>query len=89
MNLPPEIKKQIIEEYKTKDGDTGSPEVQVAMLTTKIKELTGHLESHRKDHTSRRGLLIMVSKRATLLRYLREKSPTRYANLIARLGRRR
>ncbi|MAG58216.1 MAG: 30S ribosomal protein S15 [Planctomycetes bacterium] len=89
MRLPKEQKTSIIEEYKTKDGDTGSPEVQVALLTTKIRELTEHLKIHKKDHASRRGLLMMVGKRTTTLRYLRKTNPERYATLIARLGLRR
>lgn len=89
MRLPKEIKEAIINDYKTGDGDTGSPEVQVALLTHKIRELTEHLKKHKKDHASRRGLLLMVGKRTTTLRYLRNKSPERYTTLIARLGLRR
>ena len=89
MNIEPEKKKQIIADYSTGDGDTGSPEVQVALLSHKIGELTDHLKSHNKDHASRRGLLMMVAKRTNLLKYLRRKSPDRYANLIGRLGLRR
>ena len=89
MRLPKEQKNEIISDYKTGDGDTGSPEVQVALLTHKIRELTEHLKQHKKDHASRRGLLMMVGKRTTTLRYLRSKSPERYTALIARLGLRR
>ena len=89
MRLPKEKKNEIISDYKTGDGDTGSPEVQVALLTHKIRELTEHLKQHKKDHASRRGLLMMVGKRTTTLRYLRSKSPERYTALIARLGLRR
>ena len=89
MNLDKEVKQQIIGSYRTAEGDTGSPEVQVALLTQKIRDLTQHLEKHKKDHTSRRGLLMMVGKRTTLLRYLRKKSPERYTTLIKRLGLRR
>jgi small subunit ribosomal protein S15 len=89
MNLPKELKARIAGEYQTKEGDTGSPEVQVALLTHKIRELTEHLKKHKKDHTSRRGLLMMVGKRTTTLRYLRKKDPQRYATLIQRLGLRR
>ena len=89
MNLPKELKASIAGEYQTKEGDTGSPEVQVALLTHKIRELTEHLKKHKKDHTSRRGLLMMVGKRTTILRYLRKKEPQRYATLIQRLGLRR
>jgi len=89
MRLPKETKEEIITEYRTEDGDTGSPEVQVALLTHKIRELTEHLKTHKKDHSSRRGLLMMVGKRTTTLRYLRNKSPERYTTLIGRLGLRR
>ena len=89
MKLEPELKTKVIADYRTTEGDTGSPEVQVALLTTKIRLLTSHLETHKKDHGSRRGLLMMVSKRTTLLHYLRRTSPDRYAALIARLGLRR
>ncbi len=89
MRLPKETKEEIITEYRTEDGDTGSPEVQVALLTHKIRELTEHLKAHKKDHSSRRGLLMMVGKRTTTLRYLRNKSPERYTTLIGRLGLRR
>ncbi len=89
MKLPKEKKTEIISDYKTGDTDTGSPEVQVALLTHKIRELTEHLKKHKKDHASRRGLLMMVGKRTTALRYLRGKSPERYTTLIARLGLRR
>ncbi len=89
MNLPKEVKTRLASEYQTQEGDTGSPEVQVALLTHKIRELTEHLKKHKKDHTSRRGLLMMVGKRTTILRYLRKKNPQRYATLIQRLGLRR
>lgn len=82
-------KAEIIKEFATEEGDTGSPEVQVALLTEDIKSLTEHLKVHKKDFTSRRGLLIKVGRRTKLLRYLRDRSPERYANLIARLGLRR
>ncbi len=89
MRLPKETKEEIVKEYGSGGGDTGSPEVQVALLTHKIRELTEHLKTHKKDHSSRRGLLMMVGKRTTTLRYLRKKSPERYTTLIARLGLRR
>lgn len=89
MNLPKEAKARICDEFKTKEGDTGSPEVQVALLTHKIRELTRHVKDHKKDSSSRRGLLSMVGQRTTILRYLRKKDPERYANLISRLGLRR
>lgn len=89
MAITAERKREVVAEYATKDGDTGSPEVQVALLTENIKNLTEHLKVHRKDFTSRRGLLIMVGQRSKLLRYLRRKSPERYRDLIGRLGLRR
>ncbi|MEC8510890.1 MAG: 30S ribosomal protein S15 [Planctomycetota bacterium] len=82
-------KAEIIQEFAREEGDTGSPEVQIALLTDDIKSLTEHLKVHRKDFTSRRGLLMKVGRRTKLLRYLRSRSPERYANLIARLGLRR
>jgi len=83
--LGKEIKHSIINEYKIHDNDTGSPEVQVAMLTEKINQLTEHLKHHKKDHHSRRGLLKMVGKRRALLNYLKEKNLDRYKNLIEKL----
>jgi small subunit ribosomal protein S15 len=84
------IKKQaLIEEYKTHDNDTGSPEVQVAVLTERINNLTDHFKTHGKDHHSRRGLLKLVSKRKALLGYLQKNEVERYRALIARLGLRR
>lgn len=82
-------KAEIIKEFAREEGDTGSPEVQIALLTDDIKSLTEHLKVHRKDFTSRRGLLMKVGRRTKLLRYLRSRSPERYADLIARLGLRR
>ena len=81
-----EKKQAIIEEYKTHEADTGSTEVQVAVLTARIRELTEHMKIHKKDFHSRRGLLIMVGKRRKLLQYLKDKDFTRYQNLIQRLG---
>ncbi|MDR2162648.1 MAG: 30S ribosomal protein S15 [Clostridiales Family XIII bacterium] len=81
-----ELKTQVIEQYKTHDADTGSPEVQVAILTTRIRQLTEHMKIHKKDFHSRRGLLVMVGKRRKLLQYLREKNFGRYQNLIQSLG---
>jgi len=89
MTLASDKKQQIIGEYRTHDSDTGSPEVQVAILTEKIRHLTEHLKSHVKDHASRRGLLMMVGKRANLLKYVQKKDRTRYQALISRLGIRR
>ena len=89
MAIEAERKAALIREFAREDGDTGSPEVQVAVLTEHVKNLTEHLKAHRKDFTSRRGLLIMVGRRNKLLRYLRTKSPERYQELIQRLGLRR
>ncbi|MGI6721834.1 MAG: 30S ribosomal protein S15 [Anaerovoracaceae bacterium] len=82
-------KAEIIKEYQTKEGDTGSPEVQVAILTYRINDLNEHLKVHKKDHHSRRGLLKMVGQRRNLLKYLREKDLERYRSLVARLGLRK
>jgi small subunit ribosomal protein S15 len=81
-----ELKTQVIEQYKTHGADTGSPEVQIAILTTRIRQLTEHMKIHKKDFHSRRGLLIMVGKRRKLLQYLRNKDFSRYQSLIQRLG---
>ena len=82
-------KAELIKEFATKDGDTGSPDVQVALLTEHIKNLTEHLKVNKKDFASRRGLLTMVGTRSKLLKYLRGKSPDRYQGLIQKLGLRR
>ena len=82
-------KAEIIDEYKTKEGDTGSPEVQVAILTYRINDLNEHLKEHKKDHHSRRGLLKMVGQRRNLLGYLKDKDIERYRSLIQRLGLRK
>jgi small subunit ribosomal protein S15 len=87
--LARETKDQVISEYAVKDGDTGSPEVQIALLTERIKELTGHLRSFPKDNHSRRGLLKLVGQRRRLLAYLIKKDNARYRVVIARLGLRR
>ena len=84
-----EIKNQIIKEYQLKEGDTGSPEVQIAVLTYRINDLIEHLKVHKKDHHSRRGLLKMVGQRRNLLAYLKDKDLERYRTLIARLGLRK
>ena len=84
-----EIKKQIIEEYATKPGDTGSPEVQVAILTYRINELNEHLKANPKDFHSRRGLLKMVGQRRNMLAYLKSKDIERYRSIIARLNLRK
>lgn len=89
MSLSLDKKREIISEYKTHESDTGSPEVQIAMLTYRINELNGHLKDHKKDHHSRRGLLKMVGHRRNLLTYLKNKDVTRYRELIGRLGLRR
>lgn len=82
-------KKETIEKYKTKDNDTGSPEVQVALLTERINHLTEHFKFHKKDHHSRRGLLKMVGQRRRILGYLKKKDIERYRKLIQSLGLRR
>jgi small subunit ribosomal protein S15 len=82
-------KQELIEQYKLHDADTGSPEVQVALLTERINEITTHLQGHKKDHASRRGLLVLVNRRNTLLKYLNKKDSKRYQSVIQRLGLRR
>jgi len=89
MSITPELKEQLIKDYGLKDGDTGSPEVQVAILTSRITTLTEHFKEHKKDNHSRRGLLKMVSQRRKLLDYVRGKDEERYKSLIKRLGIRR
>jgi small subunit ribosomal protein S15 len=89
VSLDTTVKNQIIAEYATVEGDTGSPEVQVALLTRRINDLTGHLKLHKHDHHSRRGLLLLVGKRRRLLKYLQKKEIARYRALIERLGLRR
>ena len=86
MALEAEIKKAIIDDYATHPGDTGSPEVQVAMLSRRIKDLTEHLKEHKHDHHSRRGLLLLVGQRRRLLGYLQNIVIARYRRLIERLG---
>lgn len=87
--IAPEVKQQIVTEYKQHEKDTGSPEVQIALLTKRITELTDHLRTHSKDHSSRRGLLKMVSMRNSLLKYLTRKDRNRYLKVIASLGLRK
>ena len=89
MSLDTAKKKKIMDEYATVENDTGSPEVQIAMLSTRISELTEHLKMHKHDHHSRRGLLLLVGRRRRLLNYLAKKDITRYRELIGRLGLRR
>jgi len=89
MSITAERKQALMKEFATAEGDTGSPEVQVALLSERIKNLTDHLQSHEKDFHSRRGLLVMVGQRRRLLDYLKRKNETRYKELIERLGLRR
>ncbi len=89
MTMSAADKKQVIEDYKRGDGDTGSPEVQVALLTARILQLSGHFADHKHDHHSRRGLVRMVNSRRKLLDYLKKKDLERYRTLISRLGLRR
>ncbi|RAY11988.1 30S ribosomal protein S15 [Actinomadura craniellae] len=89
MSLDTATKNKIIAEYATSEGDTGSPEVQVALLTRRINDLTEHLKTHKHDHHSRRGLLLLVGRRRRLLKYLQDKDISRYRQLIERLGLRR
>jgi len=84
--LTPEAKKEIIERFKTNEQDTGSPEVQIALLSNRIKYLTEHFKVHKKDHHSRRGLLKLVGQRRRLLNYLKRKDMEKYKNLIKELG---
>ncbi len=89
MTMDRDAKQQLIEEFQQHEGDTGSPEVQIAILTKRITHLTEHLREHSKDHHSRRGLLKMVGQRRSLLDYLRKKDASRYYDVIQRLGLRR
>ena len=89
MPLDTAAKKEILAEYATSEGDTGSPEVQVALLTRRINHLTEHLKTHKHDHHSRRGLLLLVGRRRRLLNYVQKKDIARYRSLIERLGLRR
>ncbi|GFZ81382.1 30S ribosomal protein S15 [Nesterenkonia alkaliphila] len=86
MALDPAVKQQIIEEYATHEGDTGSPEVQIAVLTRRISDLTEHLKEHKQDHHTRRGLMILVGRRRRLLKYLERKDIVRFRDLKKRLG---
>jgi small subunit ribosomal protein S15 len=86
MTITKERKQELIRDYRTGDTDTGSPEVQIAILTSRINSLTEHLQTHKKDYASRRGLLAMVSRRRSLLDFLREVEPQRYVDVIGRLG---
>lgn len=89
MSLTAEKKSEIIEKYAQHEGDTGSPEVQIAIFDARIQELQGHLREHKHDESSRRGLLTLVGKRRRLLAYLRKKHPDRYQSILSDLGLRR
>ncbi len=89
MSVTQDRKKNLIEQYRVHDGDTGSPEVQIALLSERINSLTEHFKSHAKDHHSRRGLLMLIGKRRSLLEYLRKKDAERYRAIIEKLGIRR
>ncbi|HZO51447.1 MAG TPA: 30S ribosomal protein S15 [Bryobacteraceae bacterium] len=89
MALAVEVKQEIVQNYRVHKTDCGSPEVQVALLSKRILELTGHFKANQKDHHSRRGLLLLVARRRRLLDYLKRKAPERYKSLIDRLGLRR
>ena len=89
MSLTAEQKQQVVQEHQLSEGDTGSPEVQVALLTARIQDLQNHFASHKKDHHSRRGLLKLVNQRRSLLDYVKKKDVQRYRDLIERLGLRR
>ena len=86
MTITKERKQELIHDYKRGDGDTGSPEVQIAILTTRVNSLTEHMRTHSKDYATRRGLLAMVSRRRRLLDYLRKIDPQRYLDIIGKLG---
>jgi small subunit ribosomal protein S15 len=89
MTIVSERKKSVVKEFALREGDTGSPEVQIALITEHVANLTAHLKSHRKDFASRRGLLMKVNQRSKLLRYLRLHHPARYQAIVERLGLRR
>ncbi|PKL95511.1 MAG: 30S ribosomal protein S15 [Gammaproteobacteria bacterium HGW-Gammaproteobacteria-8] len=89
MSLSAEQKQQIVSEHQLASGDTGSPEVQIALLTARIQHLTGHFQQHKKDHHSRRGLIKLVNQRRSLLDYVRNKDVQRYRDIVQRLGLRR
>lgn len=89
MTITKEQKRQLIEQYRIHESDTGSPETQIAVLTARIQQLTEHLKANRKDFASRRGMLMMVSRRRRLLDYLKETAPERYLEIIRRLGLRK
>jgi small subunit ribosomal protein S15 len=86
MSITGERKTEVIREFRQTDTDTGSPQVQIAVLTHRIVSLTGHLKTHKKDHASRRGLLMMVSRRRRLLNYLRKNDPSEYREILGKLS---
>ena len=86
MTITKDRKQEVIQDYKRADGDTGSPEVQIGILTTRINNLTEHMRAHKKDYASRRGLLALVSRRRRLLDYLRRVNPQQYLDIIGQLG---
>ena len=86
MIIPAEAKTKLIQDYRVAEGDTGSPEVQIALLSERIKGLTDHFKTHKKDFAARRGLLMMVGRRSTLLKYLKQKSQERFDTVVKRLG---
>jgi small subunit ribosomal protein S15 len=89
MSIEPEKRKEVVAQYRRHDTDTGSPEVQIALLTERITNLTEHFKTHKKDYHSRRGLIQLVNQRRKLQRYLREEDPARYQALVERLGLRK
>ncbi|MGA2583416.1 MAG: 30S ribosomal protein S15 [Tepidisphaeraceae bacterium] len=89
MSISAEAKQKIVKDYKIHDKDSGSPEVQIALLTERINQLRGHFDAHKKDHSSRRGLLKLVSRRNQLLKYLTREDRNRYQQIIGRLGLRK
>lgn len=86
MSITKERRQEVVSEFRTAEGDTGSPEVQIAILTERINNLTAHMKSHKKDYSTRRGLMGMVSRRRRLLDYLKRKSPRHYLEIIAKLN---
>jgi small subunit ribosomal protein S15 len=89
MSISSAVKQEVIKEFRRNDSDTGSPEVQIAVLTKRIETLTTHFQQHSKDHASRRGLLMLVSRRRRLLRFLQQTDPDCYLNMIQKLGLRK
>ena len=86
MTITKDRKQEVVQQFKRKEGDTGSPEVQIAILSTRINNLTEHMRTHKRDYATRRGLLAMVSRRRRLLDYVRKIEPQRYLDIIGRLG---